>query len=128
MLNEKEEISHKPNNLILLGIGSSRVSISTNGLVEVAPVHMKSATWNPYEYLGRGDGFSNCTFSLVFWLPSFWALIGFKYHVKRELVKKEILSNTTVMYGIINITQFPLSCNCGNRQSGLQWLWLALIR
>ena len=57
-------------------MSASEVSISTNSSVEVALVHMKLATWNPYEHLCGGDGFTNCTFSPVFWVPPFWEFMG----------------------------------------------------
>lgn len=97
MRKEKEEMAREKADVVTHGIGASGVSISADGSVEIAPVHLSSSTFNPYEQLG-GSGFPNRTFSPLFRVPPFWALMGLEHHVKRNPIPKEKLADVAGMY------------------------------
>lgn len=88
MLKEKEEIARERKRDVAVGLGVSGFAVQTSetGEVEVglASAHATSSVFNPYEFLGGTSGqFPTRTFSPIYRVPPFWALLGLDSYIRR---------------------------------------------
>ena len=98
---EKEDLVKEAAASTYAGIGSSGVTITAGGGdgVAISSVHMQSASFNPFDFLAGSDGtFPNRTFSPIFRVPPFWALMQLESYVRRYPIPKEGRADVAGMY------------------------------
>ena len=101
MRKEKEELAKQAAAATYTGIGASGVTLPAVGddLGALSSVHMKSASFNPYDFLSGTDGvFPKRTFSPIYRVPPFWALMQLESYVRRFPISKEKLADVAGMY------------------------------
>ena len=83
---------------VAAGLGMSGVSITTSPDSQAVEVGLPTGSFNPFTYLAGQDKLPSRTFSPIFRVPPFWALMNLNTYIHQQPLTKEQLADRSANY------------------------------